>query len=160
MTKNSILLSVCDLPKEDIKNMGLSYRDIGIRVNKIIKQYSINNLKNDKYLIDNQKKLRRDLSNWVNDPKNLVNSQGNYIGDKFGARITICLSDGTVIHDVQTFCRDIKNKNNRILGEIAGNNHYIFIKNEPVSLDASNKQFLYSIDGFTHYEKRIHSSHN
>jgi len=144
MTKNSILLSVCDLPKEDIKNMGLSYRDIGIRVNKIIKQYSINNLKNDKYLIDNQKKLRRDLSNWVNDPKNLVNSQGNYIGDKFGARITICLSDGTVIHDVQTFCRDIKNKNNRILGEIAGNNHYIFIKNEPVSLDASNKQFLYS----------------
>ena len=144
MTKNSILLSVCDLPKEDIKNMGLSYRDIGIRVNKIIKQYSINNLKNDKYLIDNQKKLRRDLSNWVNDPKNLVNSQGNYIGDKFGARITICLSDGTVIHDVQTFCRDIKNKNNRILGEIAGNNNYIFIKNEPVSLDASNKQFLYS----------------
>ena len=144
MTKNSILLSVCDLPKEDIKNLGLSYRDIGIRVNKIIKQYSINNLKNDKYLIDNQKKLRRDLSNWVNDPKNLVNSQGNYIGDKFGARITICLSDGTVIHDVQTFCRDIKNKNNRILGEIAGNNHYIFIKNEPVSLDASNKQFLYS----------------
>jgi uncharacterized surface protein with fasciclin (FAS1) repeats len=142
--KDSILLTVCDLPKEDIKNMGLSYRDIGIRVNKIIKQYSINNLKNDKYLIDNQKKLRRDLSNWVNDPKNLVNSQGNYIGDKFGARITICLSDGTVIHDVRTFCRDIKNKNNRILGEIAGNNHYIFIKNEPVSLDASNKQFLYS----------------
>jgi uncharacterized surface protein with fasciclin (FAS1) repeats len=144
MTKNSILLSVCDLPKEDIKNMGLSYRDIGIRCNNIIKKYSIKNIKNDKDIIKNQQKLRRDLSNWVNDSVNLVNSQGKYIGDKFGARITICLSDGTVIHDVRTFCRDIKNKNNIILGEIAGNNHYIFIKNEPVSLDASNKQFLYS----------------
>jgi hypothetical protein len=36
--KDSNLLSVCDLPKEDIKNLGLSYRDIGIRLNKIIKQ--------------------------------------------------------------------------------------------------------------------------
>jgi transforming growth factor-beta-induced protein len=145
MTKNSILLSVCDLPKDKIEGLGLSYRDIGIRCNKIIKQYSLKDIKNDKDLIKNQQKLRRELSNWVNDPVNLVNSQGKYIGDKYGARITICLSDGTVIHDVRTFCRDIKNKNNRILGEIAGNNHYIFIKNEPVSLDASNKQsFLYS----------------
>lgn len=142
--KDSILLTVCDLPKEDITNMGLSYRDIGIRCNNIIKKYSIKNIKNDKDIIKNQQKLKRDLSNWVNDSVNLVNSQGKYIGDKFGARITICLSDGTVIHDVRTFCRDIKNKNNIILGEIAGNNHYIFIKNEPVSLDASNKQFLYS----------------
>lgn len=143
--KDSILLSVCDLPKEDIKNMGLSYRDIGIRLNKIIKQYSVYNIdNNDEYLIEKQQKLRRELSNWVNDPVNLTNSQGRYIGDKFGARITICLSGGTVTHDVQTFCPDIKNKNNRILGEIAGNNHYTFIKKEPVSLDASNKQFLYS----------------
>jgi len=144
--KDSILLTVCDLPKDKIEGLGLSYRDIGIRCNNIIKKYSINNIKNDKDLIKNQQKLRRELSNWVNDPVNLVNSQGIYIGDKFGARITICLSDGIVIHDVRTFCRDIKNKNNRTLGEIAGNNHYIFIKNEPVSLDyASNKQsFLYS----------------
>ena len=143
--KDSILLTVCDLPKDKIEGLGLSYRDIGIRCNNIIKKYSINNIKNDKDVIKNQQKLRRELSNWVNDPVNLVNSQGKYIGDKFGARITICLSDGTVIHDVRTFCRDIKNKNNRTLGEIAGNNHYIFIKNEPVSLDVSNKQsFLYS----------------
>ena len=139
------------MPKDKIEGLGLSYRDIGIRCNNVIKKYSINNLKNDKDLIKNQQKLRRDLSNWVNDSVNLVNSQGKYIGDKFGARITICLSDGTVIHDVRTFCRDIKNKNNRIFGEIAGNNHYIFIKNEPVTLDASNKQsFLYStfnVDG-------------
>jgi uncharacterized surface protein with fasciclin (FAS1) repeats len=146
--KDSILLTVCDLPKEDIKDLGLSYRDIGIRCNNIIKKYSLNNIKNDKDLIKNQQKLRRDLSNWANDPKNLANSQGRYIGDKFGARITICLADGTVIQDVQTFCRDVKNKNNRILGQ---NNSYIFLKSEPVSIDVTdNKRFLYStfnVDG-------------
>ena len=146
--KDSFLLTVCDLPKEDIKDLGLSYRDIGIRCNNIIKKYSLNNIKNDKDLIKNQQKLRRDLSNWVNDPKNLANSQGKYIGDKFGARITICLADGTVIQDVQTFCRDVKNKNNRILGQ---NNSYIFLKSEPVSIDVTDKKrFLYStfnVDG-------------
>ena len=140
MKKNSILLRVCDLPKENIKNLGLSFRDIGIRCNKIIKKYSLKNLKNED-ILKNQKKLRRELSNWVNDPKNLVNSQGNYIGDKFGARITICLADGLVIQDVETFCRDVKNKNNRVLGK---NNNYIFLKNDIVSLDLTNQEFIYS----------------
>jgi uncharacterized surface protein with fasciclin (FAS1) repeats len=138
--KDSILLSVCDLPKEDIKNLGLSYRDIGIRCNNIIKKYSLKDLKNED-IIKNQKKLRRELSNWVNNPVNLLNSQGNYIGDKFGARITICLADGLVIHDVETFCRDVKNKNNRILGQ---NNNFIFLKNDTVSLDLTNQEFIYS----------------
>jgi uncharacterized surface protein with fasciclin (FAS1) repeats len=141
MKNKSILLSVCDLPKDKIEGLGLSFRDIGIRCNNIIKKYSLNKLKNDKDILKNQQKLRRELSNWVNDPVHLVNSQGKYIGDKYGARITICIADGTVIHDVQTFCRDIKNKNNRILGK---SNNFIFLKNEPVSLDASNKQFIYS----------------
>jgi transforming growth factor-beta-induced protein len=148
MTKNSILLSVCDLPKDKIEGLGLSYRDIGIRCNNIIKKYSLKDIKNDKDLIKNQQKIRRELSNWVNDPVNLVNSQGEYIGDKFGARITICLADGTVIQDVQTFCRDVKNKNNRILGK---NNNYVFLKSEPVLIDPSDKKrFLYStfnVDG-------------
>jgi len=138
--KDSILLSVCDLPKEDIKNLGLSYRDIGIRCNNIIKKYSLKDLKNED-IIKNQKKLRRELSNWVNNPVNLLNSQGNYIGDKFGARITICLADGLVIHDVETFCRDVKNKNNRVLGK---NNNFIFLKNDTVSLDLTNQEFIYS----------------
>jgi len=138
--KDSILLSVCDLPKEDIKNLGLSYRDIGIRCNNIIKKYSLKDLKSED-IINNQKKLRRELSNWVNNPVNLLNSQGNYIGDKFGARITICLADGLIIHDVETFCRDVKNKNNRVLGK---NNNFIFLKNDTVSLDLTNQEFIYS----------------
>ena len=154
MKKNSILLSVCDLPKDKIEGLGLSYRDIGIRCNNIIKKYSINNIKNDKDLIKNQQKLRRELSNWVNDPVNLVNSQGIYIGDKFGARITICLADGLVIQDVETFCRDVKNKNNRILGQ---NNNYVFLKSEPVSVDPlDKKRFLYStfnVDGLNNSVK-------
>ena len=141
--KDSNLLSVCDLPKEDIKNMGLSFRDIGIRLNKIIKQYSVYNIDNDdEDLIEKQQKLRRELSNWVNNPDNLVNNKKVYIGKKFGARITISLTDGLIIHDVQTFCRDVKNKNNRILGK---NNNFIFIKNENVPVDVTNKQsFVYS----------------
>ena len=140
--KDSNLLSVCDLPKEDIKNLGLSYRDIGIRLNKIIKQYSVYNIDNDdEDLIEKQQKLRRELSNWVNNPDNLVNNKKVYIGKKFGARITISLTDGLVIHDVQTFCRDVQNKNNRILGK----NNFIFIKNENVPVDVTNKQsFVYS----------------
>ena len=67
------------------------------------------------------------MSNWVNDPRNLTDSNGKYFGDKYGARVLVCASDGTVIHDVQTFCKDvIKNRvgvsNNYMLWMTTSNN--------------------------------------
>ena len=109
--KDSILLSACDLPNEKIKGLGLSFRDIAQRGKKMVNGYLLPKLTDDekKIIVGStniqeslivQKKSRRILSNWVNDPKNLVNSKGKYIGDKYGAKITICGGDGDVIHYV------------------------------------------------------------
>ena len=139
--KDSRLLSVCDLPNEKIEELGLSFRDVGRKCKNITKQYLAVPQENV-YFGNESKILRRTLSNWVNDPKNLVNYNGEYIGDKFGARITICTSEGYVIHDVETFCKDIKNKNRRILGK---NNNYIDIQNDISNTkndDASTKSIL------------------
>lgn len=139
--KDSRLLSVCDLPNEKIEELGLSFRDVGRKCKNITKQYLAVPQENV-YFGNESKILRRTLSNWVNDPINLVNYNGEYIGDKFGARITICTSEGYVIHDVETFCKDIKNKNRRILGK---NNNYIDIQNDISNTkndDASTKSIL------------------
>ena len=138
---NSILLRACDLPNDKIKGLGLSFKDIAKRCHDITKKYSSNKDVTAKQIINSQKVLRRNLSNWVNNPKNLVNSKKEYIGDKFGARITVCTTDGRVLHDVQTFCRDVKNVNNRILGN---NNNFIFLKNDPVTLDVKNEDIYFS----------------
>lgn len=131
-SNKSILLRACDLPNDKIKGLELSFRDIAKRCRDITKKYMSS---------ENEKLLRRNLSNWVNNPKNLVNSKKEYIGDKFGARITVCRTDGRVLHDVETFCRDVKNVNNRILGK---NNNFIFFKNDPVQLNMENPEFNYS----------------
>ena len=140
-SNKSILLSASDLPNDKIKGLGLSFKDIAKRCHEITKKYSSNNDVTAEQIINSQKVLRRNLSNWVNNPKNLVNSKKEYIGDKFGARITVCTTDGRVLHDVQTFCRDVKNVNNRILGN---NNNFIFLKNDPVTLDVKNEDIYYS----------------
>jgi hypothetical protein len=145
MNNDSIILKFRDLPNEILENdLGLSYRGIARRCHLLSKKYSdditsANLGRGD--VVSNQQKLRRNLSNWVNDPKNLVNSKGKYIGDKFGARITVCMSSGVVIHDVETFCRDVNNKNNRILGK---NNNFIFIKNEYSDLNNENSDYVFS----------------
>lgn len=139
--KDSRLLSVCDLPNEKIEELGLSFRDVGRKCKNITKQY-LSVPQENVYFGNESKILRRTLSNWVNDPINLVNSNGEYIGDKFGARITICTSEGYVIHDVETFCKDIKNKKTRILGK---SNNYIDIQNDISNTkndDASTKSIL------------------
>ena len=136
-TNNSILLRACDLPNDKIKGLGLSFKDIAKRCRDITKKYSSNNDVSPEQIINSQKVLRRNLSNWVNNPKNLVNSKKEYIGDKFGARITVCTTDGRVLHDVETFCRDVKNVNNRILGN---NNNFIFLKNDPVQFNMENPE--------------------
>ena len=137
---NNSLLRYCHLPNDKIKNLGLSFRNIGKKCHNLSKKY----LKNDtpiNEIINNQKKLRRDLSNWVNDPKNVVDSKGKYIGDKYGARITICTTDGLVLHDVETFCRDVRNRNSRILGS---NNNFVYFKDDFVESNKANKRYLYS----------------
>lgn len=140
-SNKSILLRACDLPNDKIKGLGLSFKDIAKRCCDITKRYSFNTDVSLEQIINSQKILRRNLSNWVNNPKNLVNSKKEYIGDKFGARITVCTTDGYVLHDVETFCRDVKNVNNRILGN---NNNFIFINNDPVTLDVTKENIYYS----------------
>lgn len=129
------------LPIDIIKGLGLSFKDIAKRCDDITKKYSpnIDISSSFEQLISNQKVLRRDLSNWVNNAKNLVNSKKEYIGHKFGARITVVTSDGRVIHDVETFCRDVNNVNNRILGT---NNNYIFFKTDLVQVDNVENQLI------------------
>ena len=134
MKNKSIFLRACDLPNENLNNVGLSFRDIAKRCHYL----TINdNIFNDK----DEMKLRRNLSNWVNDPKNLTNSKGKYIGDKFGARITVCRTDGLVLHDVETFCQDVRNNSNRILGI---NNNFIFFKSDSVKTNKQDKEYLFS----------------
>lgn len=145
MPTKSTLLSYRDLSNERIQELGLSFRDIGQRCNNIIQKYLLNNLKNatPNEVMISQKKLRRILSNLVNDPKNVVNYKGSYIGKRYGARITIIRTDGLVLHDVETFCRDVRNRNNRILGN---NNNYVFIRNDSALPQFQNvfDPFLYS----------------
>ena len=130
-----ILHSHNDLPTKRIKLLGLSFRDIAERCNNISKKY-LSTFDGD------HKKLRRDLSNFVNNPRFIVNYKGQYIGFNYGARITIMKTDGLVLHDVQTFCRDIKNINNRIVGT---DNNFIYIKNDTSSQDQITlNQFVYS----------------
>ena len=131
-----------NLPLNDkIKGLGLSFKNIAKRCDNITEKYlpDINISSSFEQLLSEQKVLRRDLSNWVNNPKNLLNSKKEYIGDKFGARITVATSDGRVLHDVQTFCRDVKNVNNRILGV---DNNYIFIKVDLVQLNNVVNQLI------------------
>jgi len=132
MPTKSTPLSYRDLPSKRIPELGLSFKDIGERCNKISKKYLLNNLKNGtpNEIMISQKKLRRELSNVVNNPKNLVNHKGQYIGERYGLRITVITSGGLVIHDVETFCRDVRNKYKRILGN---SNNFVYIKNNTFS---------------------------
>jgi len=142
MKNNSILLKTRDLPNEKIKDLGLSFRNIAKKCHNLTKLHTVDYDPLTPFeQLNREKKLRRDLSNWVNDPKNLVDCKGKYIGDKYGARITICRNDGLVTHDVETFCRDVRNKNNRILGS---NNNFVYLKDDFVESNKANKRFLYS----------------
>ena len=132
--------TLCDIPTEKINGLNLSFREIGKRGDALVCNYTFENLnkvdqaivisnteQNPVVIFDIQTKLRRILSNWVNDPRNLTDSNGKYFGDKYGARVLVCASDGTVIHDVQTFCKDvIKNRvgvsNNYMLWMTTSNN--------------------------------------
>jgi len=132
--------TLCDIPSQKINGLNLSFREIGKRGDALVCNYLFDNLdkadqaivianttQNPAVIFDIQTKIRRILSNWVNDPRNLTDSNGKYFGDKYGGRILVCSSDGTVLHDVQTFCKDVvKNRvgksNNYILSILTSNN--------------------------------------
>lgn len=144
MKNKTVLYKTCDLPNNKILGLGLSLRDIAKKCHNISKKYNTNIINENipKFdQINRQQDIRRILSNWVNDPTNLVDYKGMYIGDKYGARITVCRTDGLVLHDVETFCRDVRNKNNRIIGN---NNNFVFIKDDSVELDKQNQNYIYS----------------
>ena len=149
MPTKSTPLSYRDLPSKRIPELELSFKDIGERCNKISKKYLLNNLKNGtpNEIMISQKKLRRELSNVVNNPKNLLNYKGQYIGERYGLRITVITSGGLVIHDVETFCRDVRNLNKRILGN---NNNYVIIKNALETSPVTAGQILFSTLNVNH----------
>ena len=140
---DGIIVNICQIPDQKIVGLNLSFREIAKRGNALVCNYLFNNLtKADQAIViadniqdpavifDIQTKIRRIFSNWVNDPKNLTDSNGKYFGDKYGARILVCTSDGVVLHDVQTFCRDVINNrvgtnNNYILQTITSNNSFL-----------------------------------
>jgi len=71
-----------------------------------------NNTDNPVIISEIQSAFRRIFSNFVNDPSNITDRYGNYIGDKYGLRILLCSNDGYVIQDVQTYCKNVANKTN------------------------------------------------
>lgn len=76
-------------------------------------KYIIENKTDDPVIISQiQSAFRRIFSNFVNDPSNITDRYGNYIGDKYGLRILLCSNDGYVIQDVQTYCKNVANKTN------------------------------------------------
>ncbi len=75
--------------------------------------YIIENKTDDPVIISEiQSAFRRIFSNFVNDPANITDRYGNYIGDRYGLRILLCSNDGYVIQDVQTFCQNVADRSN------------------------------------------------
>jgi len=113
--------TVIDLPNEIINpSLNLSFRDIGLKLDDALNylittlyptplyQEIINNTTQDPVLIDTLiSVLRRLFSNYVNNPANITDRDGKYIGDKYGLRILYCSNDGFVNADVQTFCKNV-----------------------------------------------------
>lgn len=110
-----------NLPDEIINPLlNLSFRDIGIKLNGLL-QYLITTLYPTSLyqeIIQNTTQdsenistiisvLRRLFSNFVNNPSNITDRDGNYIGDKYGLRILYCSNDGYVNADVETFCKNV-----------------------------------------------------
>ena len=134
---------VTDLPNEIINpSLNLSFRDIGIKLNDILNyvlttlyptplyQEIINNTTEDPEVLNKLIiVLRRLFSNYINNPANITDRDGNYIGNKYGLRVLHCSNDGFVNIDVETFCKDVINENNYKNGK---NNNYLVDYINPV----------------------------
>ena len=100
-----------------ITSINLSFKDIATRLSTFIDR--LPPIRTDKNALV-QNLLRRIFSNYVNDWENLVDRDNIYIGDSYGLRLTLVNNDGTVLQDVETFCKDVKNNVNGI----GKNNNY------------------------------------
>lgn len=109
-----------------ITELNLSFKDIATRLTDFYSN-TMENLPESLIILINdracllqtqtpliQSVFRRICSNYVNDWDNLVDKDGNYIGDNYGLRITLASNDGSIIHDIQTYCKDVKNDLNGI----------------------------------------------
>jgi len=138
------LPNVDNLPNEIINtSLNMSFRDIGLKLDTLLQelitilyptplyQEIINNTTQDPVLIDTLiSVLRRLFSNYVNDPSNITDRNGNYIGNKYGLRILFCSNDGFVNSDVQTFCKNVELK-----PYIGTNNNYLVYYINPVPVE-------------------------
>jgi hypothetical protein len=121
-------------------SLNLSFRDIGYKLDDLLKylittlyptplyQEIINNTTRDPELLDKTVSvLRRLFSNYVNNPDNITDKNGKYIGDKYGLRILYCSNDGFVYADVQTFCKNVA-----VQPYVGVNNNYLVYYINPV----------------------------
>lgn len=138
------LPNVNNLPNEIINpSLNMSFRDIGLKLDNLIQetltilyptslyQEIINNTTQDTVLLNTLTSvLRRLFSNYVNDPSNITDRNGNYIGNKYGLRILYCSNDGFVNADVQTFCKNVELKPYN-----GTNNNYLVYYINPVPVE-------------------------
>lgn len=135
------------LPDEIINpSLNMSFKDIGLKLDSLLQetltilyptslyQEIINNTTQDPVVLNTLLSvLRRLFSNYVNDPSNITDRNGNYIGDKYGLRILYCSNDGFVNVDVQTFCKNVALK-----PYVGKNNNYLVYYFNPVPVQLTN----------------------
>jgi hypothetical protein len=135
------LPKVNNLPNEIINtSLNLSFRDIGYKLDELLNylittllptplyQEIINNTTQDPVVLNETVSvLRRLFSNYVNNPNNITDKNGKYIGDKYGLRILYCSNDGFVNADVQTFCKNVA-----VQPYVGANNNYLVNYINPV----------------------------
>ena len=140
-----MICNVDELPVEIINpELNLSFKDIGIKLDNFLIQLItiltptplfeelINNTTEDPELLQQFiSVLRRLFSNYVNNPNNITDVNGKYIGDKYGIRLLYCSNDGNVYVDTQTFCKNVAVK-----PYVGINNNYIIEYVNPNSLQS------------------------
>jgi len=145
----NIVSNIYQLPKEIITpSLGLSFYDLAIKLddcqNQLIywleqagylKDVESNTPLDYETIYKIQNYIRRFLSNFCNNPSNLTDSKNNYIGEKYGLRITLISNDGWITQDIQTFCKDVKNPGSFANGN---NNNYISYVNSPEQISGEN----------------------
>ena len=132
-----------NLPNNIINpSLNLSFRDIGIQLDEFLVylitilyptplyQAIIDNKAQDQDLLDTFiSVLRRLFSNYANDPANIKDKNGKYIGDKYGLRIMYLSNDGFVNVAVETFCKNVAVK-----PYIGTKNNYMVYYTNPVPI--------------------------
>jgi hypothetical protein len=176
LAHTNIITNINQLSKEVINStLNLSFYDIALTLEKCQTQLYmalgqagylqdvISNKIQDQNLINKiQNYNRRFFSNFCNNPNNLVDSKGKYIGDKYGIRIVLVSNDGWIVQDVQTFCKDVKNAGPSFTG--GTNNNYISYLAQTTLQNKSTVYYNPSIiafpDSFPSYSLTVNKSYS